>query len=427
MIPAEERPSTSLPSSVTDLTISEDHDGYRYTWRQWALTILISRVSERSGNVMGELAVIMHREGKDRLLTRGTINLSSFESRARLAKRLERLATGPEWNPVVETSCVKTEDFHRQGQPSESLEPTDLDRPACFVLNPLIYERNPTMVFGPGESGKSFWALFLACLLASGGQSTDLAVAPDGHNVLYLDWELQAPEQRARVRQLRAGHPELTRSPMYRRMHVPLASCATELRRDLHAHDIGVIIIDSVGMATGGEMERSQDPVAFFNALGSFGVASLLIHHVPKAADDDKKRTPYGSVYYYNLSRSIWEMRLVAEPESDTRTLALFHYKNNLGRHLPPKGYTLKITDEVARFAPCDPLEEPELARGFTVRERIKRLLKDHTARTVTMIADGLQVEPETVRTVLNRYKGRDWMNMSTGGGKGHEAEWGVL
>ncbi len=235
-----------------DMVIAQDREGYRFTWQTWAVTITISRISERASALMGEFAVTILREGKDRLLTRGMINLSSFESRARLAKRLERLATGPDWNPVVETSCVKTEEFHRQGQPSESLEPIEGDRPACFVLNPLVYERHPTMIYGPGESGKSFFALYLACLLASGGRSTDLAVAPDGHNTLYLDWELQGPEQRARVRQLRAGHPELTRSPLYRRMHVPLAGCAPELRREIQAKEIGVIIIDSVGMATGG-------------------------------------------------------------------------------------------------------------------------------------------------------------------------------
>jgi hypothetical protein len=288
-----------------------------------------------------------------------------------------------------------------------------------------VYDRHPTLLYGPGESGKSFFALYVACLLASGGTSSNLAVAPDGHNVLYLDWEMRAPEMRARVRQLRGGHPELTKAPLHRNMHLPLASCAPEIRREIHERDITIVIVDSLGPATGGEIERSADPVAFFNTLGSLGCASLLIGHVAKPSDEDKPRTPYGSVYYFNLARSIWEMRLIAEPDSDERTLALYHRKNNLGRRLPPLGYTLTITDQKAHFAECDPTEEPELARGLTLRERIKRLLADHNARTVQTIADILSAESETVRRTLNRYKGRDWVSLPLEGKK--EGEWAIV
>jgi hypothetical protein len=412
---------------VADVAIDTQPDGYTFTWNQWGLTITVSRLDERKGGLFGELAVHHQQNGKDRLLTQGQHNLSSFQTRERLAKRLRQLYEGPEWNTVVETVCVRTVALYREGQPAVSLEPTERDEPVGFILNPLIFERHPTLFYGPGESGKSFLALYLACLLASGGSSADLAVAPDGHNVLYLDWELRAPEMRARVSQLRAGHPELHRAPWHRAMHLPLAACAPEVRRQIQAQDIGVVIVDSLGPATGGEIERSSDPVAFFNALASLNVASLLIGHVAKPADQEKGRTPYGSVYYYNLARSIWEVRLVAEPDSDQRTIALFHRKNNLGRRLPARGYTLTITDQLARFVPCDPTEEPELALGLSLRERIKRLLADHEARTPQTIADALGAETDTVRRTLNRFKGWDWMCLASGGHRGQETTWGVL
>ncbi len=410
-----------------DLAVASEQDGYCFTWRQWALNIAVTRLSEKSGGLFGELTIRADLDGKGRLVTQGQLNLSSLQTRDRLAKRLQSLHPGPDWDSVVETVCARTVDLYRQGQPSESLEPTDTDQPAYFVLNPLIYDRHPTLFYGPGESGKSFFALYMACLLASGGTSTNLSVAPDGWNVLYLDYELRAPEMRARVRQLRAGHPELTRTPLHRAMHLPLASCAAEIRREIQAREIGVVIVDSLGPATGGEIERSSDPVAFFNALGSLGVTSLLISHVAKPADDTKTRTPYGSVYYFNLARSIWEVRLVAEPESDRRVLALYHRKNNLGRRLAPMGYSLTIDDKAARFEPCDPNEEPELACGLPLRERIKRLLADHEARTADSVAEALGAEKASVRQALNRHKGRDWVCLSGGGGRGKEAEWGIL
>ncbi len=402
-------------------------DGYRFSWPKWGLMVTVSRLAERSSGLVGEIGVTMRHEDKDNLITQGLLNLSSLQTRERFAKRLEALCAGPDWDTVIESICVRTVTLYRKGQPAESLEPTDADVPACFVLNPIMYDRNPLLLYGPGESGKSFFALYLACLLASGGKSTNLYVAPDGHNVLYLDWELHAPEMRARVKQLRAGHPELTRAPLHRAMHLPLASCAAEIRMEIVSREIGVVIVDSLGPATGGEIERASDPVSFFNALNSLGVASLLISHVAKPADAEKSRTPYGSVFYFNLSRSIWEVRLASEEGSDLRTLALYHRKNNLGRRLAPLGYTLTINDTSARFDVCDPNEEPELALGLPIRERIKGLLKDHEARTVLDIAESLGAEAKTVKAVLNRYKGRGWVCLSAGGGRGKEAEWGIL
>jgi len=408
-------------------TVAPEADGFTFSFSDSNVRCTVSRLTERSGGLCGEISVTSRHNGKDQLRTQGALNLSSLSTRERLAKRLKTLHDGPDWNGMVETVCMRTVALHREGTPAESLEPTDADQPACFVLNPLLYDRHPVLLYGPGESGKSFFALYLGCLLASGGNSTNLAVAPDGHNVLYLDWELRAPEMRARVRQLRAGHPELTHYPLHRAMHLPLASCAAEIRREITAREIGVVIVDSLGPATGGEIERSSDPVAFFNALNSLGVASLLISHVAKPADSEKMRTPYGSVYYFNLARSIWEVRLASEEGSDQRTLALYHRKNNLGRRLTPLGYTLTIDDKVARFEVCDPSDEPDLALGLPIRQRIKGLLKDHQARSVVDIAESVGAEANTVKTLLNRYKGRDWVCLSAGGGRGKETQWGIL
>lgn len=416
----------SQERTISDLDVGTDSDGYTYTWHSWAVRVAVTRLAERSGHLHADVAVWGPLNGAEKLLTRAYLNLSSLQTRERLPKRLTYLCPGPLWDTVIETICVRTVTQHREGSPAERLEPTEQDRAAWFICNPLVYERHPTLIYGPGESGKSLFALYVACLLASGGTSTNLAVAPDGHEVLYLNWEMQAPEMRARVRQLRAAHPELSKTPWHRWMHLPLVACAAEIRRDIQRYGIGVVVIDSLGPATGGEIERASDPVQFFNALNSLGVASLLIGHVAKPADDEKTRTPYGSVYYYNLARSIYEVRLVSEPDSDQRKIALYHRKNNFGRkrHL---GYTLTITDAQARFEEFDPAEEPELAHGLSLRERIKNLLADHQTRTVEAISEALSVKADTVKTTLNRYKGRDWLCLSAGGGRGKEGEWAVM
>jgi hypothetical protein len=420
-------PDTDAKLHASAVTVRPDHDGYTFTFCHPAVTVTVARLVERAGRLEGELTVYAPHNGRDRRVTQVQETLSGSAGRDRITKRLKKLyaEVDVDWYAIIETVCTRTIDLYRDGRPAESLEPQEQDQPAYFICNPLIYDRHPTLLYGPGESGKSFVALYVACLLASGGTSSNLAVAPDGHNVLYLDWEMRAPEMRARVRQLRAAHPELTKAPLHRSMHLPLASCTPEIRREIHEKEIGIVIVDSLGPATGGEIERSSDPVAFFNALGSLGCASLLIGHVAKPSDEEKSRTPYGSVYYFNLARSIWEVRLVSEPESDQRTIALYHRKNNLGRRLPPLGYTLTITDAQARFEPCDPTEEPELARGLSLRERIRRILVDHEARTVQVIADATSADPDSVRRTLNRYKHRDWVSLQSDGKR--EGTWAIV
>lgn len=409
---------------MSDCTIESTADGWTYRWAQWGVTASVARLAERHGQIQAELTVRAALRGADRLLTQGSLNLSAIQTRERLAKRLSTLYPGPSWDLIVETVCVRSVGLHREGQPSESLEPREGDAPAYYVCNPLIYEGHPTLLYGPAESGKSLFGLFVGCLLASGGTSTNLAVAPDGHEVLYLDWELRAAEMRARVQQLRRGHPELTRTPWHRAMSLPLAACAAEIRREIVERQIGVIVVDSLGPATGGEIERSTDPVAFFGALRSFGCASLLIGHIAKGVDEDRARTPYGSVYYTNLARSIWEIRMEGELDSAARTIGLYHRKNNLGRRLPSLGYSLTITEQEARFAVCDPGADPSLARGLSVPERLKRLLADGQPRTTEELAEALDVPAATVRQALHRYQNRWWTLHSAGGGRGISSSW---
>ena len=324
---------------------------------------------------------------------------------------------------MIETVCIRGLEAYRQGEPLDSLEPNDTDQPACFVLNPIIYDRHPTLLYGPGDSGKSFLALYFACLLASGGTSNDLAVAPDGHTVLYLNWEMHAPEMRSRVKQLRAAHPELHKSPLHRFCWLPLADSVEDLKREVKALGVTVVVVDSIVPATGGEVERADSVTRLFSALASLNCASLLIGHVAKGQDEDK-RSPYGSVFYFNLARSLFEVRKIQEEESGLAKIALFHKKNNLGRRLAPMGFTLSISDARAEVGTFDPQEEPEFATGMPLRKRIQAVLKDHEARTVKAIADELDVDAESVRRTLNRFKGKSWTCLVVGGGKGNEAEW---
>lgn len=273
---------------MSEMTINRDLDGLTFYWAQWELTCALSRFKPNKDGMSAELTIYMPLNGKVRTLTSGVVNLSALVTRDRLIKRLTELADLVDWRRVVETVCVRGVHEHRRGEPIESLEPSDQDTPTRFVLNPYVYDNHPTLLYGPGDSGKSFLALYWACLLASGGMENGLSTHPDGHNVLYLNWEMQAAEMRTRVKMLRAAHPGLTKAPLHRWCVGPLSEFAPDLKAEVVEKGIGVVIIDSLAPATGGEITGAEPVVRFFQSLASLRCASILIGHVAKGGEGER-------------------------------------------------------------------------------------------------------------------------------------------
>jgi hypothetical protein len=308
----------------------------------------------------------------------------------------------------------------RQGQPIEDLEPTDEDRPACFILNPIIYKDNPTVIYGPGDSYKSFFCLYLGMLMASGICGPGLAVAPTPWKVLFLDWEMTSADLRSRVKQLRTGDQRLIRLPKYRRCYLPMADEVEELRQVVEEGEYDVLIIDSLAMAAGGqELERADSATRFFAALRSLNCTSLIVGHTPKPQEGQKELSLYGSVFFRNLCRNQWECR------RDGSTVALYHRKHNLGPEHAPLAFDIDVTNDHCLFIEADVHESPLLSEQCPLPSRIESLLKSGKAMTASEIAGALGVKLDTVRRTLQRHKGKKWIQLSAKAGE--ECQWATL
>ena len=97
---------------------------------------------------------------------------------------------------------------------------------------------------------------------------------------------------------------------------------------------------DSVVPAAGPEAEGSEAAVRLMGVLRSLGpgISRLLVGHVPKGeATQNGPTYPFGSVFYWNLSRSVWEIRSDDDDREHLR-LSLTHKKVNAGPKLPTFG-----------------------------------------------------------------------------------------
>ena len=233
-------------------------------------------------------------------------------------------------------------------RPLDVLKPgNELEPPArAWILDAWLPAGRIAIFTGEGGSGKSFLALQLATAIASGSDSwiasrTEAEAAPavlaGAAPVVYAGWEDEYTEIERRLMSIHAVHGG---RPLNDNLHTvylggrgPLwgpsarlsghISTAGELKpvgvqiRAL-CEDVGarLLVIDPRAAAYGGE-ENTRALVRHFmadwDAWGqSAGCAILIVHHPPKAANDN---SPGGSADWLAAARAGWELRYDAKPK----------------------------------------------------------------------------------------------------------------
>lgn len=371
--------------------------GWIFTWPDLPITLTIQRVRESSKGIIGELEIVVtEATGSRRTIAHQALSL--LTSKARLAADLTRRFAAP-WASLLEQVSILVLRDLRRGHPVESLAPTETTAVTPFVLNPLLYERNLTVLYAPGDSLKSFFVLYCALLLASGVSEHGLYCAPEPWPVLYLDYEMSAEDLRARVRLLQRGHPQLCHAPDYRRCVAPLADDLEPLKALISERGYRILILDSLAMAAGGaDLDKAEAAIRFMAALRALDCTTLAIGHTPKPHPDDQgRRSIYGSVFFYNLCRSAWEVR------RDEEIIGLYQTKNNLGRRSAPLGFRLQVDHDACVVEPADLHAVPSLAAALPLQDRLVHLLRTTGPCTLERLAEQLEESPRTIEAQLRR------------------------
>jgi KaiC/GvpD/RAD55 family RecA-like ATPase len=386
--------------------------GYTMLVPELATELAVDRLARRSGEVHGELTVSCGLPGTrsvDGHLHQARFNLSSTTARGTLAKVLVQRsgATDIDWQDLLEDFCRRVLMAERQGEPIEYVG----DRPQriapAWRLDPLLPSDKPTILYGEGGTGKSTLATAIAVSVETGVTVIEGWI-PRRAPVLYLDWETSADDVDEHVKGIAAGCniPGQVRL-RYRRCFGTLAEQTDEIARIVTAEGIGLLIVDSIGMASGSSgdgVDASESAIRLFSAFRAIGTTVLAIDHVSKgdALDPSKPARPYGSVYKTNLARATFELRR-ATPMGDIARIGVYNTKSNVRRLLPPIGLESEHTEDgVIRYDVFDIAADAELGRKASVWDRARVLLEDGDLGDEEL-ADELEVKANVLRSTLSR------------------------
>ncbi len=393
--------------------------GYRFVYPLEQVRITVSRIVDdrRTLATSAELTVASTNTELPGHLHQARVNLTSSQGKNGFAKALNARDDTIDWASVVEAVCLKTLEMHRQGEPVVEVGRAPLRATATHRLAPILVEGQPTVIFGEGGSFKSYIATMMGILVKSG--STLLGLCPLKGNVLYLDWETSSEELNERVRALCVGLGLDAIGLDYRYCCAPIADDLSAIQEIVADREVGLVIVDSLGAACGGDPNSAEVAVRMFAAIRSLHVSTLLIDHVSK---NSEKPTPFGSVYKVNYGRSVWEIKRVQNLRERAIRVALYHRKVNNGPLLAPVGFAIEFHNsergqvQEVHIGRLSVDQDTDLSTGLPQRERIIGFLRAGKA-SPQEIADGTGIPVQNIRVRLNQYKtegavvkvGDDW------------------
>lgn len=162
--------------------------------------------------------------------------------------------------------------------------------------------------------------------------------------------------------------------------------------------------VDSLGVAAGGELKDSASAIRFYSALRELintTITPLILAHTSKDKVNNDKSV-FGSVYFENLARNIWEIEKLPEEDGPVSTICLHHKATNETRHYGSLGFEFEYQDDRTIVRTHDPSGEPTFVERMSATVRIKKALEGGSA-SATDLQDALHLKDTTIRQALKR------------------------
>jgi hypothetical protein len=297
-----------------------------------------------------------------------------------------------------------------RGRKLEAVRFSDMAMPGPrrYLLKDLVLAAYVTLLYGDGGVAKSLLALALAVAIA-GDSKEWLGREVESCPVLFMDFELDSEEQARRVHQLCRGQGLDTPPEDLLYMSAlghPAREAFTAALEACKEHDVGLMVVDSLGPALQGDAEAARDVIGFFQkSIEPFraeGIAILIIDHQSRlqAGQSYQSKGAFGSVFKTNLARSVIQAQATERGEG-TLTVRLRQKKHNFGPLAEPFGVKLSFSEEAVSLEAVE-LDASELAEEATLNatDRVKLALENGPAYPWE-IAEHTGLAVKTVKNVL--------------------------
>ena len=315
------------------------------------VSIRAERLRDKGDSFKAELVIeadlAMGDSYRKQRLNRGVTDMLSDGAKKALVTTLSEITEDyPNilWGNIIRDSFDAIMDTYREGVPVETMNGLDVFTPRTYALYPMFVKGVANLMWAPGGSGKSYFAL-LTCVMVDRGMNTMNMRAPKG-NVLYLDWEEEPDVFRQRLFALQKGldvsNPEES-GILYKKMVGSLASNIESISKTVIDNNITYLVVDSVGPALGGSGIDQEVVEEYFRALRVLDVTNLSIDHANRAGETTGQWQIHGSAFKYARARQVYEVRKVQEHESGELEVVLYHRKANDSGSRSPRGFRINF------------------------------------------------------------------------------------
>ena len=310
------------------------------------------------------------------------------------------------WTDIIEYTCVEVLKYHRQGAPVIRL--LDYGGPSeglKFRVAPFLQERQTTVLFGDGETGKSWLAMFMGYQVAFGRSLLDMDAEPG--KVLYLDYETDEDTVWERLNMISAGDKEaIPDNFFYRRMFQPLADDIQAVSEAVINDSIDMVVVDSAAPACQAPGPTNDGAANnFLNALRGLNCTGLVIAHVAK---ETETKWPFGSVFWRNTPRS--NFRTFAEIDHDVASfvVALKNTKANNAKRVKDHAYEVVFNHDAntVTFNLARPDDVQDYSSQLPISTQVADALSGGAMRP-TEIAEAIGKTERQVRNALGNQNNR--------------------
>ena len=421
---------------MKDPIVRFDYDEQVYVWPE--VTIRFSAFHEgRDRSLQAMLEVYPNKQvgGKPtQYFIKGQHNLAALQTQERVGKHLAtkvREITGPEWVDMVTQAAISSQAYWERGEPvTNAMEVPQ--REEHFLVDPLLPFGQVTMFYADGQAGKSLvakgvmMALQLGLSLPKPIRYSKKAIG------VYCDWEDDACGHRDQMEWLARGwgiNP-LTLPPMYHlTMNRRLVDDLPRIRKTIRETKASFIVVDSISAACGmADLKEAEMAIRTLTALRLLSpVTSLVLHHMSKnaAGKEDGHGSPYGTVFFRNYARRVWEVRSYKSHEQGWLRMGLYLDKVNWRPGpISEIGIEMVFDNELesVKLQPINLAHDAVLSGFGGAVMRIWAALEEPA--TIKAIVEETGLRSNVIRSRLHENPGK-FVNLNPGRqGRGKESLW---